>query len=57
MPVLVAILSVFASFAISVMVLMFGWGLEPHSWPWIFGGFTVQVFVLLALEIIKAANP
>ena len=34
------------AFAINVAVMMFGWGLEPHSWVWIVGGSLASLFVI-----------
>ena len=33
------------AFCISFMVMIYGWGLEPQSWPWIIGGTIIAVLV------------
>ena len=41
------------SVALSIMVLMFGWGLEVQSWGWILFGCFLQI-VLLAINLTIA---
>ena len=40
---------------IGIIVLMFGWGLEPKSWAWIIGGAFFQfVFMVIATALEKS---
>lgn len=42
---LISMAFLFASFGTSWLVMMFGWGLVPQSWPWIiFGTFMAILF-------------
>lgn len=43
MPAILAAAFYLAAFGIGWLVLMFGWGLEPQSWPWIIGGTFVSL--------------
>ena len=36
--------------ALGILVLMYGWGLEPKSWGWIIGG---NVVVRIGLEVFN----
>lgn len=54
---IISILAVMsASIALSVLVLMYGWGLHPQNWWWILGGGIVAQTVLrsLADKVIKS---
>lgn len=33
------------TFATGILVMMFGWGLQPVSWGWIIGGGLVGIFI------------
>ena len=36
---------------LSIWIMMYGWGLEPHSWGWIIGGGVAGRILLIALEL------
>jgi hypothetical protein len=33
------------AFGLSIIIMMFGWGLEPQSWGWIVAGGLTQAFL------------
>lgn len=40
------------TFGLSILVLMYGWGLEVKSWPWvIFGGFGSAFFGAIIMAV------
>ena len=41
------------AFAMSILVMLFGWGLEPASWGWIIGGGLVSVLIGSLFSLIK----
>lgn len=38
--------------ALTVLVMIHGWGLEPKSWGWIIGGGIVARFIVSLIEVI-----
>lgn len=38
---------------LSVLIMIYGWGLTAASWPWIIGGIFMQLFIIIMSEIIK----
>ena len=41
-----------SSVALSILVLMFGWGLEIQSWSWILWGCFFQIIILTVNTIL-----
>ena len=40
---------------ITVLVMIYGWGLTPKSWPWIiFGGIGARLIVAIMEAVVKA---
>jgi hypothetical protein len=35
---LMALIGMFFAFGLGILVMIFGWGLQPVSWGWIIGG-------------------
>ena len=51
---LIASLGLFVlSVAVSIFILMNGWGLKPASWGWILGGAGFQMLVLCISTILN----
>lgn len=40
-------------FIVSLVVMIFGWGLHPASWGWIIGGVIAQWFFMIILSLIS----
>lgn len=41
------------SIAVGILVLMFGWGMQPVSWTWIIGGAVFQFVVLVIASALR----
>ena len=50
MKALAALFLVILASIVSILILMYGWGLEVKSWCWVIGG----MFAAVALHIIAA---
>lgn len=48
-----AVLLLVASPVISILAMIYGWGLEPKSWPWVIGGYIAMVAVLTIGEALR----
>ena len=38
--------------AVGILVMIYGWGLQPVSWAWIIGGY-FAMFILGCLAVVK----
>lgn len=52
MKIFVGFLAMFSTFFINVVVMVFGWGLEPQSWGWIFAGWLASIFAFMVLTAV-----
>ena len=43
-----SLISIISIPVVSVLVMIYGWGLEPTHWGWIVGGYFWMMFVSLA---------
>ena len=54
---IVTMFGLFMAVIFSILVMIYGWGLEPKSWWWIIGiGFFGQLFALLIIHLGAAEN-
>ena len=41
-------------YAVSILIMINGWGIEPQSWAWIIGGHLVALFItVLSAAVIN----
>lgn len=53
MKALAGISVVLLAYTVGILVMIFGWGLTPVSWPWIIGGMTFSFLLFVIAEAIK----
>lgn len=41
-----------ATFVLSILIMMYGWGLTPQSWWWIIGGNFLQIIIVGMLQVV-----
>lgn len=52
MKILVSLFSTVVLFALSICVMIFGWGLKPVSWGWVIWGSIGAVFVTALIQVL-----
>lgn len=41
---------------LGILIMMYGWGVEPCSWAWIIGGGVAGRMIVIALELAAKAD-
>ncbi len=54
---LISVIFIYIStFLTSVLILMFGWGLEPVSWLYIILGFFAHTFLITLIQVLAESD-
>jgi len=54
MSIVGSVMTVLLSAMVNILVLLFGWGLTPKSWAWIFGGVAWGLISIFMLSVSMA---